>query len=143
MITAKKFRNYHLNHAKKWNELHPGAKEPKPCFDYWAVIKDPTTKALFKKNNRNDGALRVFLKELYNVAENQPGEWVQYKDTYVMCITVGDDYVWTIHNSDIVAVLTKPVKQNHITAFYNATTGTPIEFREYVTLYEDIIGGDN
>ena len=141
MNTAKQFRNYHLNHAKKWNEKHPGAKEPKPCFDYWHAMKDPEAKVLFKKNNRNDGALRVFVKTLTQIAETNPGEWVQKGDTYVMSTIVGDDYVWTIHNSDFVAVLTKPQNQNHITAFYNATLGSPIDFREYVTLYNDIVGG--
>ena len=142
MNTAKQFRNYHLNHAKKWTTTHPDAKEPKPCFDYWLAMRDPEARVLFKKNNRNDGAVRIFIKELTTIAENHPGEWVQKGDTYVMSTIVNYTYVWTMHNNDMVAVLTKPCNKNHIVSFFNASIGSLISFNEYVELYKDIVGGE-
>ena len=105
-------------------------------------MRDPKTRVLFKKNNRNDGAVRIFIKELTTIAENHPGEWIQKGDTYVMSTIVNDTYVWTMHNNDMVAVLTKPCTKNHIVSFFNASIGSLISFDEYVELYKDIVGGE-
>lgn len=142
MITtenARLLRNYHLNHLRKWVERHPDARKPKPTFDYWEAMTNPDSPVYFKTDNRNDGALRIFIKTLNTFMDESPGEWVQAGDIHIMTIPVADKFTWIMHTTTDVYALSKPEDKNYIKSFRNLTTGKDVTLNEYVMLYEQIV----